>query len=181
MFAGRIPRPAMPLPSKTSRVMRLTHRYLGFFLAGVMAVYAISGMVLIFRDTDFLKRETAYAKTIATGLDAEPLGKEIGVRNLKVDREEAGVLYFKEGRYDSATGEAAWTKKELPFVLNQMTHLHKAKSADPLYYFNIVFGASLLFFVLSSFWMFMPGSDVFRKGLWYTLGGMVLVLVLLFV
>lgn len=33
--------------------MRVYHRYLGFFLAGIMAVYAISGVVLIFRDTDF--------------------------------------------------------------------------------------------------------------------------------
>ena len=30
--------------------MRIFHRYLGFFLAGIMAVYALSGIVLIFRD-----------------------------------------------------------------------------------------------------------------------------------
>ena len=32
--------------------MRVYHRYLGFFLAGIMAVYATSRMVLIFRNTD---------------------------------------------------------------------------------------------------------------------------------
>ena len=37
--------------------MRLYHRYLGFFLAGIMAVYAISGITLIFRDTNFLKSD----------------------------------------------------------------------------------------------------------------------------
>jgi uncharacterized iron-regulated membrane protein len=37
--------------------MRIYHRYLGFFLAGIMAVYAISGVVMIFRDTDFLKQK----------------------------------------------------------------------------------------------------------------------------
>lgn len=171
----------MPRPSTTSRLMRVTHRYLGFFLAGVMAMYAISGTVLIFRDTDFLKQQTAFAKTVAPGLAAEPLGKELGIKNLKITREEAGIVYFKDGQYNSATGEAAWTTRELPVVLNRMTHLHKAKTADPLYYFNLFFGASLLFFVLSSFWMFMPGTDVFRKGLWFTLGGVVLVLILLFV
>ena len=36
--------------------MRIIHRYLGFFLAGIMAVYALSGIVLILRDTDFLKQ-----------------------------------------------------------------------------------------------------------------------------
>jgi len=35
--------------------MRTYHRYLGFFLSGIMAVYAISGIILIFRDTEFLK------------------------------------------------------------------------------------------------------------------------------
>jgi uncharacterized iron-regulated membrane protein len=28
--------------------MRIYHRYLGFFLAGIMAVYAVSGVVMIF-------------------------------------------------------------------------------------------------------------------------------------
>jgi len=37
--------------------MRIYHRYLGFFLAGIMAIYALSGIVLIFRDTNFLKQE----------------------------------------------------------------------------------------------------------------------------
>ncbi len=37
--------------------MRVIHRYLGFFLVGIMAVYSLSGIVLIFRDTDFLKQE----------------------------------------------------------------------------------------------------------------------------
>ena len=37
--------------------MRLLHRYIGYFMAGIMAVYAISGVLLIYRDTDFLKKE----------------------------------------------------------------------------------------------------------------------------
>ena len=37
--------------------MRIIHRYLGFFLAGIMAVYALSGIVLIFRDTNIFKKE----------------------------------------------------------------------------------------------------------------------------
>lgn len=43
-----------------SNKMRTYHRYLGFFLAGIMAMYSISGIVLIFRDTDFLKKETRH-------------------------------------------------------------------------------------------------------------------------
>ena len=49
--------------------MRVYHRYLGFFLAGIMAVYAISGVVMIFRDTDFLKREKQIEKETGTGTE----------------------------------------------------------------------------------------------------------------
>ena len=31
---------------------RILHRYLGFFLAGIMMIYAVSGITLIFRNTD---------------------------------------------------------------------------------------------------------------------------------
>ena len=41
----------------TKSFMRITHRYLGYFAAGIMAVYAISGVLLIYRDTNFLKKE----------------------------------------------------------------------------------------------------------------------------
>lgn len=161
--------------------MRVFHRYLGFFLAGIMAVYALSGIVLIFRDTDYLKQEKQYTKTVEAQLDAEALGKAIGIKRLSVERQEGSVLYFKEGQYDAATGEAQYALKKLPYVLDQMTHLHKAKSADPLYFLNIFFGLALLFFVISSFWMFMPHTSIFKKGLYFTLAGIVITLILLFV
>ncbi|MGB5405007.1 hypothetical protein [Robiginitalea sp.] len=31
--------------------VRVIHRYLGYFLAGIMAMYALSGIVMIFRET----------------------------------------------------------------------------------------------------------------------------------
>ena len=36
---------------------RVLHRYLGFFLAGIMMIYAVSGITLIFRNTDTFKQE----------------------------------------------------------------------------------------------------------------------------
>lgn len=165
----------------TSMNMRIVHRYLGFFLAGIMAVYALSGMVLIFRDTDFLKQEQRFEERLKPKLTEATLGEALKIKRLKVDRIEGDIFYFKDGQYNSETGMAAYSKKNLPYVLDKMTHLHKAKSADPLYFLNIFFGASLLFFVISSFWMFMPQTDVFKKGLYFTAGGIVLTLILLFV
>ena len=88
---------------------------------------------------------------------------------------------LKKEHITKKTGAAAYTKKELPFVLEKMSHLHKAKSGDPLFFLNIFFGLSLLFFVLSSFWMFMPKTTIFKKGLYFTAAGVVLTLILLFV
>lgn len=163
-----------------SNKIRTYHRYLGFFLAGIMAVYAISGIVLIFRDTDFLKKEYQQEKQLEPGLTAQRVGQEIKIKNLKFENTEGAVSTFERGTYNAQTGMAEFTIKRLPLVLDKMTHLHKAKSADPLYILNIFFGLSLLFFVLSSFWMFLPNTTVFRKGLYFSAAGMVLVLVLLY-
>jgi hypothetical protein len=167
--------------SKFSQNMRVVHRYLGFFLAGIMAMYALSGIVLIFRDTDFLKKEIEINKTLTSNLSSENLGKELKIKNFKVDKTEGDLMIFKNGTYNVSSGEAVIIKKELPLVLDKMTHIHKAKSSQPLYILNIFFGLSLLFFVISSFWMFMPSSSVFKKGMYFTIGGIVLTLVLLFI
>ena len=160
--------------------MRVIHRYLGFFLAGIMAVYSTSGIILIFRDTDFLKKEIQMEKQVKPNASAEELGQLLDLRKLKVEKEEGDLYFFREGTYNKATGEAKYTLKELPPALEKMTHLHKAKSADPLFFLNIFFGLSLLFFVVSSFWMFTPKMSIFRKGMYFTLAGIVLTLLLLF-
>jgi hypothetical protein len=161
--------------------MRIYHRYLGFFLAGIMAVYAISGVILIFRDTDFLKRDKQISKQLKPGLNVTELGKAIRNRDLKIDSVSGDMQMFKRGTYNSRTGDVRYTTKTLPVVVEKLTHLHKANTSHPLFYLNIFFGASLLFFVLSSFWMFMPKTTIFKKGLYFTLAGIVLTVVLLFV
>ncbi|MFT5834052.1 MAG: putative iron-regulated membrane protein [Cognaticolwellia sp.] len=160
--------------------MRIIHRYLGFFLAGIMAVYALSGIVLIFRDTDFLKQKEVIVEKLEPDIPKEKLGKALDIRKLKVEKAVGDIYYFKDGTYNKVTGEASYIKKELPLILDKMTHLHKSKSGEPLFFLNIFFGLSLLFFVISAFWMFMPSTSVFRKGMYFTLGGIVLTLLLLF-
>ena len=146
-----------------------------------MTVYAVSGIVLIFRDTTFLKQDKSITKSVKPNATAEELGQLLGIRQLKVEKDSAGIFYFKEGTYDQKTGSAKYIVKELPLLLDRMTHLHKAKSSDPLFFLNIFFGASLFFFVISAFWMFMPGTPVFRKGMYFAAGGIILVLLLLLI
>jgi len=161
--------------------MRIYHRYLGFFLAGIMAVYAISGVVMIFRDTDFLKREKQIEKKLAPGLKVEELGQAIRIRDLKPEAETNDLIRFQQGYYNKLTGMTVYVTKSLPKGIEKLTQLHKASTKQPLFYLNVLFGMGLLFFVISSFWMFMPKTTIFKKGLYFTLGGIVLTIILLFV
>lgn len=166
---------------KAHQKMRIWHRYLGFFLAGIMAVYALSGIVLVYRDTDLFKNQELIEAQLEAGLEEKALGKALKMRRFKVERAEGGILYFKDGQYNQSSGEVVYTRKDLPYFLDKMTHLHKATSSRPLSFLNVFFGLSLLFFVVSSFWMFFPGTKIFKKGLLFTAIGIVLSLVLLFV
>jgi len=161
--------------------MRVYHRYLGFFLSGIMAVYGISGIILIFRDTDFLKSEKQIEAHLERNLPDDELGRALRIREFKVDKTEGDVMYFKTGVYNKVTGVATHKVKQLPFIVEKMTKLHKANSGSPLFFLNIFFGVSLLFFVVSAFWMFIPNTPLFRKGLYFALAGLGLALILLFI
>jgi uncharacterized iron-regulated membrane protein len=163
----------------THAKMRVWHRYLGFFLAGIMAVYAISGIVMIFRDTNFLKRETLVQKNLSPHLSPDSLAKALRLRDLKITAQQDDRILFKQGSYNVNTGIASYTVSSLPAAIEKLTRLHKANSQHPLFWLNVFFGISLLFFVISSFWMFLPKTTIFRKGLYFTLAGLILTLVLL--
>jgi hypothetical protein len=136
---------------------------------------------LIFRDTDFLKSEHTEEIRIEPNVKNENIGKALDLRRYNFEREEGEMVYFKNGDYNKKTGVAHITTKELPYILDKMSHLHKASTDDPLYWLNVFFGVSLLFFVLSAFWMYLPKTKVFKAGLLYSLAGLVLTLILLFV
>lgn len=161
--------------------MRVYHRYLGYFLAGIMTIYSLSGIVLIFRDTDFLKKDKQVEKQIKPNIKIEDLGKELRIKDFKADKEEGAIISFKQGTYNKETGVANYTVKELPHFIDKLTKLHKASTKDPLFYLNVFFGISLFFFVVSSFWMFLPKSSIFKKGLYFTLAGIALTIILLII
>ena len=149
--------------SDVSKNMRIYHRYLGFFLAGIMAIYSISGIIMIFRETDFLKKENHKVLTVAPNLKNEEIGPAIKIKNLKTTEEVGDVVKFKEGTYNRTTGVADFTVKELPYLINKITKMHKATHKDPLYYLNIFFGLSLFFFVICSKLITCPFYDPRRS------------------
>ncbi len=164
----------------SSYTARILHRYLGFFLAGIMAVYAISGVVLIFRNTDFLKHPVVVERTLEPALTGEEVAQAMLLGEGAVQRTSGDTIFLDGAVYHSSTGEVVRTYMNLPWILKQMTDLHQANTNNRLFFFNLFFGLSLLFFVLSAFWMYLPGGRILRRGLIYAAAGMVLTLLILF-
>ncbi len=165
---------------KTGLSMRIIHRYLGFFLVGIMAMYALSGILMIYRNTDFLKKVVIEERKLEPNLAGKELSPKLRMR-IKEVKAEGDFLYFEQGNYNKKTGIAVVKTMKLPLLLEKMEHLHKATTDSPIYWLNIFFGVSLLFFVLSTFWMFKPTNSIFKKGLYFTLGGIIFTIVLLII
>ena len=109
------------------------------------------------------------------------LGKNLKIRNLRFTKSQGNIFYFKDGQYNKLTGETTYLKKEVPYVLKKMQSLHKATTKSPVYWLNIFFGVSLMFFVISSFWMFLPSTTVFKKGIIFSLAGVIMTIIILFI
>jgi hypothetical protein len=159
--------------------LRIMHRYAGFFILGFAVIYGMSGITLIYRDTDFLKHDKKISLNLAPGINQSELGPALRMRDFKLEKEEGDILYFKGGTYNKATGAAEITVKDLVFPFNKLTELHKTPSKSPVHWFTFTFGITLLFLAISSLWMFKPGTKMFRKGILTVAAGVVVAIVLL--
>jgi hypothetical protein len=159
--------------------LRIMHRYAGFFILGFAVIYGLSGITLIYRDTDFLKHDKKIALNLTPGINPSELGNALRMRDFKLEKTEGDILYFQGGTYNKTTGAAEITIKDLVFPFNKLTNLHKTPSKSPIHWFTFIFAITLLFLAISSLWMFKPGTKMFRKGILTVAVGLVVALVLL--
>lgn len=171
----------MKQKTKTSlhQYARTLHRNIGFFIVGLIMVYSLSGIVLIYRDTNFLKRESLVEKKLSPNLADAELGPVLQLRNLKIEKTEGNIIYFQNGTYNKVTGQATYSTTELYPFIKKFTDLHKTPSKNIKHWSTLVLGVLLLFMALSSFWMFKPDSKFFRKGIFMAGAGIVVAVVLL--
>lgn len=159
--------------------MRSLHRDVGFFIIGLTIIYSVSGIVLIYRDTNFLKHEAVVEKKLSPNMEVPELGSMLHIRDLKVSKSEGGILYFQNGNYNKVTGVATYSSNELPSFLNKFNSLHKSSSKSSIHLFTTIFGVLLLFLAISSFWMFKANSKLFRRGMILASAGIVVSIILL--
>jgi len=148
-----------------SYYMRLLHRYVGFFVVGLSFVYGLSGIVMIYRDTDFLKQDKIVQKQLRPGIKETDLGKALRMKNFEVQKVDGNIVFFKDGTYNKETGAAQYKDKALPAFLEKLSGLHKTVSRNLVHVVGVVYGVLLLFLAISSFWMFKPRTKTFRNGM----------------
>lgn len=159
--------------------IRYLHRNIGFFILGFVLIYALSGITLVYRDSDFLKQEKTVKISLAAETKPAELAQTLRMRELKILKTEGDTIYFQGGSFNTATGEAVYKVKELIFPLSKLTSLHKTPSKNPFHLFNLLFGILLTFMAVSSLWMFKPESKLFRKGIYISLVGFAAAIILL--
>jgi len=162
-----------------SHYMRSLHRDIGFLLIGITIIYCISGIVLIYRDTNFLKYDTVIEETFKPNLEASELGKMLNMRDFIILRAEGDTLYFQKGAYNKVTGVAKFTVKEHPSFFSKIIGLHKTKSKDNAHWITLTIGILFAFLAISSLWMFKPKTKRFRRGMYLTGAGILVTIIVL--
>jgi hypothetical protein len=160
--------------------MRKLHRDVGFFVIGLTIIFTLSGVVLIFRDTDFFKKEAVVERELEPNLESDELGQVLRIKDFKVIRTEGDLIVFKNGEYNKASGVVIYTVKELPLVFKKLTNLHKSSSKSLAHWGTIIYGGLLLFLAISALWMFKVTTKQFRRGIYFVLSGFLLAIILLF-
>lgn len=161
--------------------MRALHRDIGFFVAGLIVVYALNGIILNYRDTNFLKTDTQVEKKLSPNMKPDKVGEALRLKGFEVTKTEGETIWFKEGTYNLTTGVAIYTTKDIRFPFNKLINLHKSISKNPAHWFNVLFGVLFLFMAISSFWMFKKGTKYFRRGIFIASTGIVFVIILLLI
>ncbi|MDD3108768.1 MAG: hypothetical protein PHV49_06125 [Alistipes sp.] len=161
-------------------ILRKVHRYVGFLMVGVFLVYGISGIVLLYRNTDLLKRPVTTTQNLDPKLSPEALGSALRLKNFKVTATSPDTLYFAEGYYLTQTGVAQVTIQESVPPIAQMIRMHKMVSSNPTHYFALLVGIGLLLLVVTSFWMFKAGTAPFKQGMLFVGIGCAITLLILF-
>lgn len=159
--------------------MRSLHRDLGYLTFGLVIIYALSGIILMYRNTDFLKKEVAVELQLKPNMPVEDISRELRMREVKAIKTESDFIYFQNGTYNRASGMTVFTSKEVMFPLNKFVNFHKAISSNKAHWFNLIFGGVFLFLAISSLWMFKVNTKTFKRGIILTVVGIVFSLVLL--
>ena len=164
-----------------NKIMRALHRDIGFLIIGLTIIYCFSGVVLIFRNTSFLKSKVNVETQLKSDIKAADLGAALKFKRFEILDEDADKIYFRDGVYTKSTGVAVYTTEKFPAFIEKLINLHKTSSDYAAHWFTVAFGILLVFLALSSFWMFKPNTKFFKRGMAFTGLGFVIALFMILI
>ncbi len=142
-------------------LMRALHR--DIFLIGLTFIIAISGILLIYRDSGLLMFEQQIVRQLPKQLNEADLGRELHLRRFRVIENNEARIVFDSGVYEKQTGQAIYNAKDYPAIIRGFIALHKANGGSFIHLIVLIYGILLLFLAVSSFWMYKPGTRRFRR------------------
>jgi len=168
---------------KLTRLLRVIHRDLGFFVVGISLIYGISGILLNHLDT----RNPAFKTEVKTIQLPENLTEsDLSVawqtdktlpplkRIMRMDENRLRV--FLEGGigiYQSSTGSLNFEvhkKRDLIYWINRL-HYNKVKGWSPVADF---YAGALIFLAVSGIFIVKGKRSIAGSGKWYLLAGILI-------
>lgn len=161
--------------------MRALHRDIGFIVIGLTLVYCLSGIILMYRDRGFFRNETKIDRTLPANLKPHDIGKYLKIRKFRITKVKDNIVHFKYGTYNIKTGATHERKYSYPSFIQKMNKFHMQASHRFAHIFALIYGILLTFLALSSFWMYKPGTKNFKRGIYLSVGGAIITLLILFI
>lgn len=161
------------------KIMRALHRDIGFLVIGLTLIFAITGILLVHRDSDLLKAPRKIEKQFHPYLSTFELGLALRMRDFHILREDSTMIYFTpQGAYNKKTGVAIYHTDEVPGFFQKLNKLHRIKSKNTLSWFVIAYCVLLAFLAISSFWMYKPKTKPFKRGIIFATAGFIIAAIL---
>ena len=157
--------------------MRVLHRDIGFFVISLTVIYCLSGLLLTYENTNFLKSERQIEQQLAPNMPLMMVARLIGDKGFRIQNMEDGTVAFQglvsRGTYNRMTGELRYTAMKYPRILEMFNALHKTRHENKVHIFTVAYSILLLFLAVSSFFMYKPGSRVLKRGIIISILGVI--------
>ena len=191
-----------------SNIMRSLHRDLGYFVIGLTLIYTITGIVLSGRALGWLEQTYVIEKNLAKYITKtefieklELSFKELdsksdipisimksankNIKRFKFLEEKDNILYFKARsnniNYDTKSGNVIYQYISYPPYLKSVISAHKASHEKLWFYLAILYSIILSFLAISAMFMVKGKFGFKRRGIYFMLAGIFLVLIFLFI
>ena len=187
--------------------MRSLHRDLGYFVIGLTLIYTITGIILSGRALGWLEQTYVIEQTLSKNITKNEFTKKLktslkeliiyneiptsimksatkNIEYFSFEKEKDNILYFKSRsnniKYNKESGEMTYKYKSYPPYIKSVIRAHKATHEKLWFYLAILYSIILSFLAISAMFMVKGKFGFKKRGVYFMLAGIALVLVFLF-